>query len=91
MKMTNAHSLTVAELITANRDTLRKIKKGEKSLVWSPLKKGENEFKKETYLQDNAVLLISQIVEEASKSLKDGLTILEDAKDCFISYYSDEE
>lgn len=92
MKRTNAKTLTIVDLIKLNRETLAKIKKGNKSLSFDPIKKGQRKEGEEEYtVQDNAVLLIAQIIKESTDNLKEGLRILKEAKETFIGYHSEDE
>jgi len=91
MKRTDAKTLTIVELLQANRDTLGKIKRGDTSLCLNPIKNGEKEKGVELNVKDQAVLLIWQIVEGSADNLKDGVKILRDAKQTFIETHLEDD
>ena len=92
MKSTDAKALQIVELIEANQHSLGRIKKGDKSLCFNPLAKGEVvEGIDHFNVKDQAVLLIAQIVEKTTGSISEGLGMLRQAKECFLGYHTDED
>ena len=86
------NAFTIVDLIKFNRETLGKIKSGNKSLCWNPLAKGVKEKGFDHFdVRNQAVLLITSIIRESTDCLEDGLNVLKETKQIFISYHEDED
>lgn len=94
---TKAKTLTIVELLDANRQTLGEIKRGDRSLCWNPLapdaeeEYGVKELAELLSAHEQSVLLITEIVEESAGSLKEGKSILQESLNSFYGNHDDED